>query len=136
MAGTFRQTVEAKAAQTTPGPVPADLKDALASYETAEAFAALYIIRPDDGDLRQYRLHSKRWYAYLSTIAARARSYIEKGAREEARAILQPVLPHLDDYDAETYPLRSLAAQIAPVPFTPETAHFLDRPPSGSSAAP
>ncbi len=135
MAGTFRQTAEVQAAQTTPGPLPVDLKDALASYETAKAFAALCIIRPDAGDLRQYRLHSKRWYAYLAAIAARAHAYIEKGAREEARAILQPVLPHLDDYDAETYSLRSLAVQIVPVPFTPETAHFLDRPPAGSSAA-
>ncbi|MBP7010401.1 MAG: hypothetical protein KBC66_11485, partial [Kiritimatiellae bacterium] len=61
--------------------------------------------------------------------------YIDKGAREEARAILTPLLPHLDDYDAETYPVRNRMAQIVPVPFSPETAHLLDKPADTSAPA-
>jgi len=69
-------------------------------------------------------------------VAARAQTYVAQGARAEARAILDPLLPHLDEYDEATQPLRQLAAQIAPVPFTPETAHYLADRPSSKSDAP
>lgn len=134
-AAEFRQTAETQAAQTGTARAPADLPDALASYNAAKAFAALCIIQENDNDLRQYRRHAGRWTAYLAASAARAKDYIDKGAREEARAILTPLLPHLDDYDAETYPVRNRMAQIVPVSFSPETAHLLDKPADTSAPA-
>ena len=125
-AASLRQTAESEIRKITSSPVPADLNDALASYAAAKACAALEIIQSNPDSLRLYRLHSERWNAYLSTIQTRAAAYIERGAREEARAILTPLLPHLDNYDANTYPLRALATQIIPVPFSPETASFLE----------
>lgn len=132
-AASLRQTADAEIQKATTSPVPVDLNDALASYAAAQAYASLLILQTDSADLRAYRLHSERWNAYLSTIQARAAAYIERGAREEARAILNPLLPHLDGYDTHTYPLRSLATQITPVPFTPETASLLGTPSAPAS---
>ena len=132
----LRQAADAEAAHATARPLPEDLKDALASYSAARAFASLYVIHPEPADLRQYRLHSERWNAYLATIASRARAYLDEGAREEARAILQPLLPHLDDYDPASYPLRNLSVQLTPIPFSPETARLLEKSNPSTSAGP
>lgn len=125
-AADFRKAAAAAAAATSPAAVPGDLQDARASYQAATAFAALYIIEPDPEDLRNYRLHAGRWNAYLGATADLAQAYIGRGAREEARAVLRPLLPLLDDYDATAFALRGLLARIAPVAFTPETARFLE----------
>lgn len=129
-ADTFRQAAQAEAAKTKPIAVPLVLEDALASYSAAKALASLYIIDASPDLLLQFRRHSERWDAYLTAVAARAQAYADKGARSEARAILTPLLPHLDDYDPATYRLRSLSARLAPLAFTPETAHLLDHPSS------
>ncbi len=135
-ADTLRQSATTAARQTTPNPVPVALNDALASYAAAQAYASLDIITSSPDDLHAYRLHANRWNAYLSAIQTRAAAYIERGAREEARAILTPLLPHLDPYDPNTYPLRTLASHIAPTPFTPETSYFLTPPSASSSSTP
>lgn len=132
----FRHDAEQAAARAGAAPVPADLDDARASYAAAQAFAALCIVRGADDDFRQQRRHAERWNAYLAAVAARAQTYVAQGARAEARAILDPLLPYLDEYDEATQPLRQLAAQIAPVPFTPETAHYLADRSSSKSDAP
>ena len=125
-AETLRQTAETEAAKTSAAPVPADLEDAHASYAAAKAYAALCILRQNDDDYRAYRLHSDRWNAYLSALVARAQSYLAQGAREEARAVLRPALPLLDDFDPATAALRSLEAQLTPVEFSPDTAKLLE----------
>ena len=125
-ADALRRAAVSETAKTTSAPVPADLPDALASYEAAKAFASLCIIHMNNDDFSQYRLHSGRWSAYLAAIVSRAQAYVAQGAREEARAILRPVLPLLDDYDPATATLRSLEAQITPVAFTPATARLLE----------
>ena len=125
-AADFRKAAAAAAAAASAAAVPADLPDARASYQAATAFAALYIIAPDPESLRSYRLHAGRWNAYLGATAGLAEAYIGRGARAEARAVLRPLLPLLDDYDATAFAMHGLLARIAPVAFTPETAHFLE----------
>jgi hypothetical protein len=110
----LRQTATHEAAKTQPPPLPVTLDDALASYAAAQAYAALYVLQSAPADLAQYRRHADRWQGYLAAVASRANAYADQGAREEARAILSPLLPHLDEYDPLTFPLRNLAAHLAP----------------------
>ena len=125
-ADTFRQLIASETPKTTSNPVPMDLKDALASYTIAKAYASLCILHSNPDDLRAYHQHANRWNAYLATIQTLSNAYLERGAREEARTLLTPLLPHLDNYDSNTYPLRTLSSQIAPVLFSPETSHLLE----------
>ena len=122
------RAADAQSALAQSTPVPADLPDALASYSAAKALAALYVVEPSPDLLRRFRRHSDRWSAYLASVAARARAYADRGARAEARAVLQPLLPHLDDYDPAAIPLRTLSVQLAPLSLTPENLNLLDRP--------
>ena len=128
-ADALRQTAATQAALASPSLLPDSLPDALASYRAACAYASLCILSPSPDSLRPFRLHSNRWTAYLAAVASRARAYVDQGAREEARSILHPLLPHLDPYDAAAFPLRSLSSRLAPIPFSPQTAHLLDKAP-------
>lgn len=132
---TLRQMAAVEAAKTKLIAVPLALEDALASYSTAKALASLYIIEATPDLLRQFNHHSERWNAYLASVATRAQAYADKGARAEARTILGPLLPHLDDYDPASYSLRNLSAHLAPLAFTPETSHLIDRPSPAASSA-
>lgn len=134
-ADTLRQTAETQEAKATSISVPLTLDDALASYSAAQALASLYVIHASPDLLRRFRRQSDRWTAYLSAVAARAQAYADRGARAEARAILQPLLPHLDNYDPASLPLRRLSTRLAPVSFTPETSRLLDRPAPAAPAA-
>lgn len=117
-ADALRQTADAESAKTHDVFVPLTLDDALASYTAAKALASLYIIHASPDRLHRFRRHSERWSAYLATIATRAQAYADRGARAEARAILQPLLPHLDNYDSATLPLRRLSTHLTPPSIT------------------
>lgn len=133
-ADAFRETAETESAKAGANAVPVSLADALASYNAAKALSALYIIRASDSGRRQFRHHAERWNAYLAAIAIRARTYLDQGARGEARAILQPLLPHLDEFDPATQPLRALSVQLTPVTYSPGTSGLLDHPPAPAAS--
>lgn len=100
--------------------------DVARTIQAAKALSALYVLHAAPAHRKQFRHHADRWNAYLAAIATRARAYLDQGARGEARAILQPLLPHLDEFDPATQPLRALSAQLTPVTYSPGTSELLN----------